>query len=417
MAIMLPFIQKDVFGGPAGSTRNAMQTIVEGILQGAAKRKQTQQNQVLSSLFADQSGQYGPPRSSEMFIESLLSDPALTQQSKNMGLVQMSAVSDIGLNQAKAKAALVPEREKTKDLKIYSSSGEFIKTVLVPESQYNAAVDQVTASGYKTEEPKVSSFGQMIAEYEALPEGSPLKEIYKNKLTESNNATVNVGVNMPAQEEKFREKLGEFYAEEFSGMQKESREAQVNMNRLERADGLVKQLNTGKLKPTTSAIKAVVKDLGMDVEKYGLSDDVGLAQALNAVSIDLTMDTVARTKGAVSDKEMALFAQVAPQLSNTVEGNILIIEMAKKLNENKVKVANLARRYLTKNKRFDEGFYDELEKFHAENPLFTNEVFSEINKLTGATKEAQSRGITNPAQPAFQEMSDEELKKQLGITK
>jgi hypothetical protein len=65
---------------------------------------------------------------------------------------------------------------------------------------------------------------------------------------------------------------------------------------------------------------------------------------------------------------------VAPQLSNTPEGNLLIIEMAEKLNQNKVQVAQLAREYLRKNSRYDEGFYDEvrLVMFLGESQIFPN---------------------------------------------
>jgi hypothetical protein len=229
---------------------------------------------------------------------------------------------------------------------------------------------------------------------------------------------VNVGLTMPKQEEEFQKGMGKFYSEEFSGMQKEGREAHTNTARLGRAKSLVTNIATGKLRPAASAVKSVIKDLGYNLESYGLSDDVGMAEALKAVSIDLTMDTVQRTKGAVSNKEMDLFAQVAPQLSNTPEGNLLIIEMAEKLNQNKVQVAQLAREYLRKNSRYDEGFYDELDKFYDKNPLFTEEIYSKVNKLTGAAKEAQGRGIVGPV-PAgsFTDTSDDDLRRILGIGK
>lgn len=222
-------------------------------------------------------------------------------------------------------------------------------------------------------------------------------------------------IELPEEEKSYDKEMGKRYAEDYSEILRASNQAQDNKIRLNRAKGLVTRIETGALKPTTTAIKRVIADLGYDVSKLGLKDDVGLAQALNAVSIDLTMDTVSRTKGAVSNKEMELFAQVAPQLSNTVEGNLLIIEMAQRLNENKIKVAQLARTYTQRNKRFDDGFYAELDKFHTENPLFTDDIYKRVQELAGAAKEAQGRGIVNPPTPNLSDVPDDELLKQLGM--
>lgn len=222
-------------------------------------------------------------------------------------------------------------------------------------------------------------------------------------------------IEMPEEEKAYDKEMGKRYAEDYSEILRASNQAQDNKIRLNRAKGLVTRIETGALKPTTTAIKRVIADLGYDVSKLGLKDDVGLAQALNAVSIDLTMDTVSRTKGAVSNKEMELFAQVAPQLSNTVEGNLLIIEMAQRLNENKIKVAQLARTYTQRNKRFDDRFYSELDKFHTENPLFTDDIYKRVQELAGAAKEAQGRGIVNPPTPNLSDVPDDELLKQLGM--
>lgn len=238
-----------------------------------------------------------------------------------------------------------------------------------------------------------------------------------NELAEYKEKTnASTTVNLPTQEKEYDKNIGKLYAEEYKGILDEGKDAWNNNARLSKAEYLVKRINTGALKPSTTAVKRVMSSLGFDLANLGLKDDVGLAQALNAVSIDLTMDVVQRTKGAVSNKEMDLFAQVAPRLSNTVEGNLLIIRMAKKLNDNKIAVSNLARKY-AKNKggRFDDGFYDELNKFHESNPLFTEDVWNEVNLLAGAAKEAQDRDLTTPEPVDLSNVPDDELKTQLGI--
>jgi hypothetical protein len=219
-------------------------------------------------------------------------------------------------------------------------------------------------------------------------------------------------INLPSdkRETKFQENMGKYMADEYSGIQKSGREAHTNIARLQRAKALVQRVNTGALKPTGIAIKRVIKDLGYDLENLGFKDDVGVAEALKAVSTDLTMDTVQRTKGAVSNKEMDLFAQVAPQLSNSPEGNLLIIEMAIKLHQNSLKVAQLARDYYKRNGKYDEGFYDELDRFYQRNPLFTTGLMDKVSELS-------NRGLVNQEQTKnpYESASDEDLLRILGM--
>jgi hypothetical protein len=257
------------------------------------------------------------------------------------------------------------------------------------------------------EQPKPTSLMQN-AEAAGFQPGTPE---YQSFLRDAVNKPA-TQINLPGEkrETKFQEKMGTVMAEEYSGIQTAGRESHTNIARLQRAKALVQRVNTGAMKPTGVAIKRVIKDLGYDLESLGFKDDVGLAEALKAVSVDLTMDTVQRTKGAVSNKEMELFAQVAPQLSTSPEGNLLIIEMATKLHQNSQKVAQLARDYYRRKGRYDEGFYDELDEFYKKNPLFTTSLMDKVTELSG-------RGLLNKgdSKNPYSGVSDEDLLRSLGM--
>lgn len=185
MAVVLNPMQRDVFGGPAGSTQNAMQQIIEGILRGAEKRKQQQQNELLSSRFAGQTGEQGPPRSPEMFVESLFADPELTPQSKAMGLGYQKAMSDIDLQRAQAEHYRAGEKEKTKEIEYWKPDGSYGSKALVPESKYNETVEKLEGAGYTVQKPKDDS---QTGEFERL-----INKLEKSKKVTPEQASSMIG--------------------------------------------------------------------------------------------------------------------------------------------------------------------------------------------------------------------------------
>ena len=98
MALYLPMVQKDVFGGPPGTTRNASLMILQGILQGMGKRKATEQNNLLSGLFAGQQG--GGPTDPRDFANMVIQNPALTPETKNRAMKMASDMSTMGVQQS-----------------------------------------------------------------------------------------------------------------------------------------------------------------------------------------------------------------------------------------------------------------------------------------------------------------------------
>jgi hypothetical protein len=210
-------------------------------------------------------------------------------------------------------------------------------------------------------------------------------------------------VSMGPGETEYDKKLGAGLAEEYLTIQRNASDALTNKARYARARQLINQAKgkTGALGETKLAAKRLGKAFGLDV------GDVGPLEALKGMSVDLTMDVVQKTKGAVSNKEMELFAQTAPGLSNTYEGNLLLLDMYDRLADLKQQEAKLARKYQNRKGRFDSGYYEELAKFHEENKLFTPEIESRVKAVsTPAVKTTQTAPKTG-----FENISNDELLK------
>lgn len=220
-------------------------------------------------------------------------------------------------------------------------------------------------------------------------------------------------VSLGSEEKAFDKQLGQDLSKSFTEAQARGAETRQSDIRLNRARALVNKVGTGALQPTVQVVKRIIKDFGFDLEQLGLSDDVGLGEALQAIGVDFALEAVQKTKGAITDREMALFASTAPGLSRTTEGNILLIDLRQRMNDLARKEAKLQRDYI-KGKgggRLDSGYFEFRENFWAENPLFTPDLQQRLESIQGATVPEQ------PAQPGgaqldptlFNAVSDDEV--------
>lgn len=73
-------------------------------------------------------------------------------------------------------------------------------------------------------------------------------------------------------------------------------------------------------------LKQFAKQLGLT------EDDIDDAEVFFTLAGDFVMSQIAKTKGAISNKEMAYFEMISPGLSRTKKGNILQLKLAKAVN-------------------------------------------------------------------------------------
>lgn len=92
MATVIPgssYIQKGVFGGPAGSTDNAIQQFINGILQGAERRRQNHQNQMISEGFSN------PDTSYSQIGQNIMANPQIDQANKARAMQELGTMAQI----------------------------------------------------------------------------------------------------------------------------------------------------------------------------------------------------------------------------------------------------------------------------------------------------------------------------------
>jgi len=101
--------------------------------------------------------------------------------------------------------------------------------------------------------------------------------------------------------------------------------------------------------------------------------------------------------GAMSDADRNYLQGLIANLDKTPGANKLLIEGMQKMAERERDVARLAREYKKKNGSFDDGFYDELDKFSKQNPLFGGKNMPTPIQASPATREfLRQQGIEIP---------------------
>lgn len=173
------------------------------------------------------------------------------------------------------------------------------------------------------------------------------------------------------QETEFAKAVGKKQGEEYSDLMVSDAQANSKLNKLNRLDSLLASSgNTGKLTPATMELKAVADSLGFKVDSK-LPFQQAAAALSNEIALELRNPSGgAGMPGALSDRDREFLQAMVPNVAKTPEGNKILLDTAKKLEQRKKEVAKLAREYRQKTGRFDEGFYQVLSEYSAKHPLF-----------------------------------------------
>jgi hypothetical protein len=76
----------------------------------------------------------------------------------------------------------------------------------------------------------------------------------------------------------------------------------------------------------------------------------------------------------VSNTDVSFIQTMGPQLTNTPQGNKLIIDFTDRMMDRQIQISKMARDYAKRNGgRLDMGFDEELSRFAEQNPLFTQQ--------------------------------------------
>lgn len=173
------------------------------------------------------------------------------------------------------------------------------------------------------------------------------------------------------QESEEAKTIGKFYGEQFADIQKTglaASKSDFNLDLLEKAISN-KDVYSGIGGEAVLKLKKVGTALGMDFS--GIPDSEVVAAVGNQMALEMRNPAGgAGMPGAMSDKDREFLVSIVPGLTKTQDGNLKLIEYRRLLNQRNRDVAKKAREYRKKNGRLDEGFFDELQAWSDQNPLF-----------------------------------------------
>lgn len=151
---------------------------------------------------------------------------------------------------------------------------------------------------------------------------------------------------------------------------KEGRTDPMKAASINRALDLLQQgYKTGIGQVEINKLKNVAKSLGLNV------DNVAGQEELFALLSQRILDPIQFTKGAVSDKEMALFELMSASPSKTPEANVALLEMQKAKMDRDREVAQMIQNEYRKNKYVSPLEIDrKVDEFIAANPIVPDEL-------------------------------------------
>jgi hypothetical protein len=157
----------------------------------------------------------------------------------------------------------------------------------------------------------------------------------------------------------------------------QSRMGQLNQLQTLLSDPNVYQGSGGEL---TQSIKKMGQALGIDVQ--GTSNGEAAQSLYKQMALELRNPASgAGMPGALSDQDRKFLEQMAPSLNNTHEGNVKIIDAARKVAQRQVEMEVLRQNYISEHGRLDEGFYKAVKQHAEANPLFNGGLRKGIRSI------------------------------------
>jgi len=170
---------------------------------------------------------------------------------------------------------------------------------------------------------------------------------------------------------KYNDELDKKFAEQYISMQDGAQSAQGKMATLQGLKTALEQSQfTGMGAETVLSMKQAGRMLGLDI-----GADLGPEETARALGNQLALQmrspsSGAGMPGAMSDKDREFLVASVPGLTKTPQGNQRLVDYMMSIEQRNIDVANMAQEYADRNGQIDNGFYKELSKWSAENPLF-----------------------------------------------
>lgn len=246
---------------------------------------------------------------------------------------------------------------------------------------FNRAATALAASGDLDGATKIATLGKAFAPESSadiqafkLAQGQGFKggilDFMKEKAA-AGATRVSNNTNVSSGEKAYDAAMGKELADLNVGIIKGASIARTSQANLDRLGQLLQEpgVYQGTAGEKILQLKKFAKSVGIDV------GEVGGAEAVQSISNQLALQARnpaggAGMPGSMSDSDRSYLKDMQPGLEKTPEGNRLIIDVNRKLNQRAIDVEKFRQDYIKKNGRLNEGFYSALSEWSNANPLF-----------------------------------------------
>ena len=208
-----------------------------------------------------------------------------------------------------------------------------------------------------------------------------------------------------------QKEIGKSAGEEFNTLTTSAASALENNNNLEVMQELVNldDIKTGFAGNLRTTVAGIAAEFGVKTDIQNLT----AAEALNAVSGKIVLDGLSNFKGAISDGERAFLVSITPGLTNTIEGNKLLIQIGKRTNDLGIALAGEAEKWvqenggLSKKNAQGQSWQQFKAAFHKSNPVLNKDLKKQIQDLsTKVDPDFSNNIITDKDGKKYQKVGD-----------
>lgn len=191
--------------------------------------------------------------------------------------------------------------------------------------------------------PELIGIAQLLgvnpAQIMALPEAQRTKLLEEWRKNKESGAT---RISQTAQlQERTANGVVDIAIDDYKGVQASARTARSRLNALTQMGALLSSgMRTGGMQALTEPLRKVAASFGYDV---GNMSQQALFQALSA---RMALDSKEGMTGPMSDRDIKFLQQMVPSLSNTIEGNRLLIGVMQRLAQRDIALAAEANRWV-----------------------------------------------------------------------
>ena len=252
---------------------------------------------------------------------------------------------------------------------------------IMPSVLQAAKIQSALKGKRKTKKVKNKKTGELLWASEEMIANNPLLIPAETKMFEDSETA----------------ELGKGYAAEFKNLLSLQAAAIDESDALKVMEEILKipDLKTGEWGALRTTIEKVGQELGLDLDFQNAS----AADVLSAMSGKMVLAGLANFKGAISDKEREYLMNILPGLSLTRQGNEVLINIKKTLNERTNVLANAASDWKAtygklSSKNTDGQTWEQWKsKWYNENPLVTEDMQKTIGTLGNQIDEEFSDNV------------------------